>query len=133
MGRQIMLRRQSPPQFWAILDEAVFHRTIGSTAIMDQQIEHLIDAARRPSVRLQVLPFSAGAHRALSGSFMILEFAAPQDDPLVYSEGLTGGLLRQRPEDVQDYRESFASLSAQALDEDESTELMRSMIRGDSP
>jgi hypothetical protein len=133
LGRQFVLGRQPPLQFWAILDEAVFHRTIGSPAIMDQQIHRLIEAAGRPAVRLQVLPFAAGAHRALSGSFMILKFAAPPADPVVYSEGLTGGLLRHKTEDVEDYQASFASLSAQALDDDESIELMRSMIGRDSP
>ena len=44
--------------------------------VMHRQLRALLDAAERPTVTIQVLPFSAGAHPALVSSFQILDFAA---------------------------------------------------------
>src|SRR6266540_5359686 len=62
LTRQKMLTDTQPPEYWAILDEAVLHRTVGGPAIMREQLLRLIEVSDLPHVTLQVVPFSAGAH-----------------------------------------------------------------------
>ena len=46
---------------------------------------------------------------------MILDFAPGTRNPVVHSEGLTGGLFHLKGEDVQIYREAFEDLRRRAL------------------
>jgi transcriptional regulator with XRE-family HTH domain len=114
-ARQAVLTREPPPQLWAILDEAVLRRPIGGPHVLRRQLRRLVEASERPMVTIQVLPFSVGAHRALNGSFIILEFAGQDDGPLVYSEGMTGGVFRSKSEELRTYWMSFEAIRSAAL------------------
>jgi transcriptional regulator with XRE-family HTH domain len=124
MARQTVLVRQPLPRLSVVLDEAVLHREVGGTDVLQRQLHRLYEASTRPGVEIRVLPFSAGAHAALSESFMILDFAAGARGPVVHSEGLTGGLFHLKGEDVQIYREAFEDLRRRALPLQESRELI---------
>ena len=100
---------------------------MGGHDVQRRQLLRLVEAAERPTVTLQVLPFAAGAHRALAGSFIILEFAADSDHPLVYCEGMTGGVFRSRPEELRSYLTSFDALRDAALSPERSTELIAAL------
>nr|MDT0659965.1 DUF5753 domain-containing protein [Micromonospora sp. DSM 115978] len=84
--RQAILTRVKPPQFFAMIDEAVVRRCVGSPSIMLEQCEHLVRTAGRPNVHLQVVPASAGAHAGLAGGFILAKGpygdAAHLDNPL---------------------------------------------------
>ncbi len=114
MNRQSLLAREVPPRLRLMMDQAVLHREVGGRAVMRRQLQQLFDACDRPGVDLQVLPFSAGVHGALAGSFLIFEFG--DDRPAIaHSEGLTGGVFRSRPAEVAMYRKAFADLRDRAL------------------
>ena len=128
MARQAVLTREPRPTFRVVIDEAVLMRPIGGPDLFRQQLLSLAGAADRRNVSLQVLPFAVGAHRALAGSFTILEF--PDGAPsLVYSEGLTGGVVRGDSGDVRSYHESFEAISAVALTPEASVDLINSVAR----
>jgi transcriptional regulator with XRE-family HTH domain len=128
MARQAVLTREPPPLLRVVLDEAVLCRPIGGPDVHRRQLLRLLEAAERPTITVQVLPFAAGAHRALAGSFIILEFAAGEPDhPLVYSEGMTGGVFRSRPEELRSYLTSFDALRDAALSPERSTELIAAL------
>lgn len=131
MARQAVLARTPQPELVAVLDEAVLRRPIGGTDIMRRQLLRLIEASERPLTTIQVLPFSAGAHQALDGSFVLLEFTGGSDQPLVYSEGKTGGLFHSKPEEFNSYRQSFESLRVASLDPVESVSLIEAVARGE--
>ena len=124
MARQTVLVRQPLPRLSVVLDEAVLHREVGGPDVLQRQLHRLYEASTRPGVEIRVLPFSAGAHAALSESFMILDFAVGARGPVVHSEGLTGGLFHLKGEDVQIYREAFEDLRRRALPLQESRELI---------
>jgi|SRR6266536_520359 len=130
MARQAVLAREQPPQFRAILDEAVLRRPIGGPDIQRRQLLRLVEASEQPMITIQVLPFSVGAHRALAGSFIVLEFAADADHALVYSEGMTGGVFRNKSVELDSYLTSFESLRAQALSPEDSAEFIASVAHG---
>ncbi len=75
-----ILTRDRPPHLWAILDESVIRRVVGSPAIIREQLDQLLRANESPGITLQVLPFSKGAHAAALGSFVILAGAEPSLD-----------------------------------------------------
>nr|BFE72918.1 helix-turn-helix transcriptional regulator [Actinoplanes digitatis] len=102
-GRQQVLDRPDPPQFWAVLDEAVLRRPVGGCEVMREQIEALIEAAARPNIRLQVAPFRAGTPSAPGFPFAILRFSEPELPDVVYVERLTGATYLDKPGDVDHY------------------------------
>jgi hypothetical protein len=124
MARQTVLVRDPPPQLCVILDEAVLHREVGGPEVLRRQLHRLYEATLRPEVELLVLPYSAGAHAALSESFMILDFVVGARGPVVHSEGLTGGFFHLKDADVRIYREAFVDLRRRALPEAESRDLI---------
>lgn len=115
MARQAVLTRDPPPRLSVVVDESVLHREVGGPGVLRRQLQHLADAATRPGVELLVLPFRAGAHAALTESFVIFDFEGDSRAPVVHSEGLTGGLFRMKDDDVRIYREAFADLRRRAL------------------
>jgi transcriptional regulator with XRE-family HTH domain len=122
MNRQTVLSSVGAPRLCAVLDEAVLHREIGGRAVLRRQLQRLFDACGRPGIELRVLPFSAGVHGALAGSFLIFEF---HDRPaIVHSEGLTGGVFRAREAELAVYRKAFADLRSRALSPIDSRELI---------
>jgi hypothetical protein len=132
MARQAVLTREPPPTLWAILDEAVLRRPIGGEDVMRRQLHRLIEAAERSNITIQVLPFAVGAHRALAGSFIILEFAGSSDPSLVYNDDMTGGTFRTKPDELRSYVMSFEALRAAALDEPQSTEFISKIAQGEA-
>jgi transcriptional regulator with XRE-family HTH domain len=127
-GRQEILTREDPPppRLWAIVDEAVLHRPVGGPAVMAEQLGHVIEVCDLPNVTVQVIAYEAGAHPALNSTFTLLDFAGPAPG-VVHVEGLVGQLYFERSQDVQRYQEVFEWLSAIALDEQRSVELMAKM------
>ena len=101
--RQQILDRIEPPQLWAVIDEAVLRRPIGGPDVMRAQIEALIEAARKPNVRLQIIPFHAGGHAAAGGPFAILRFPEPELPDVVYVEQLTSAIYLEKRDDVDHY------------------------------
>ncbi|GAA2912869.1 transcriptional regulator [Actinoplanes cyaneus] len=101
--RQAILTRPGGPQLWAVIDEAVLRRPIGGVDVMRAQIEALIEASKLPSVRLQIIPFTAGGHAAAGGPFAILRFPEPELPDVVYVEQLTSAIYLDKREDVDQY------------------------------
>ncbi|WP_229927958.1 DUF5753 domain-containing protein [Kitasatospora indigofera] len=110
------LQREDPLKLWAIVDEAVLRRVVGSRAVMAKQLHQLVTRSKDPHVTLQVVPFEAGAHPGVLGSFVVLEFPVRNDLDVVYTETLTSSLYLERDEDVSTYNQAFDRLRAAALD-----------------
>ncbi|HKT04401.1 MAG TPA: helix-turn-helix transcriptional regulator [Rugosimonospora sp.] len=132
MARQAVLTRDPAPELWAVLDEAILRRPIGGPDVMRRQLLRLAETGQRATITIQVLPFSVGGHRALAGSFTVLEFASGPEPPLVYSEGMTGGVLRSKPAEVRSYLMSFEALKTVALPPQNSLEFIDAVAHGDA-
>jgi hypothetical protein len=124
MARQEILRSTDAPQLWLILNEAVIRRVVGSGTVMRDQLDRLIEASRMPSLTLQVIPFNAGAHAAMDGSFSLVGFPEPTDPQIVYIEYHTGALYLEKHQEVERYRLMFDHLRASAMPVDASRALM---------
>ncbi|WP_447037687.1 helix-turn-helix domain-containing protein [Streptomyces sp. DSM 118878] len=128
MKRQELLQRAEPPRICAIIDEAAVHRIVGGADVMREQLEHLLTLSEGPQVTVQILPFSAGAHAAAVGSFVLLRGQSPALD-VVYVDLLGGGLFMEKPPELERYKLAFDYLRAQALDLKSSTEAIRRSLR----
>ena len=120
--QDLLTKKDHKLDFWAILDEAVIHRVVGSVKVMQEQLRHLVAVAELSNVTLQIIPYSAGAHPALDSTFNLLTFAGAVPE-VVYVEGLVGKIYVERPEDVVRYRRVFDRLSEMALNPEESASL----------
>jgi Domain of unknown function (DUF5753) len=124
LERQKRLTAPDAPALWAVMSEAVLRRQVGGPDVMAAQLAHIGQLAARPNVTVQVLPFTAGAHPAMLGSFTLMQFPDPADRDVVYLEAETGALYLEKPEDVARYSLMIDYLRAQALGPAESRGLI---------
>jgi transcriptional regulator with XRE-family HTH domain len=125
--RQELFERPDPTEAFFVLDEAVLRRQVGGPKVMARQIDHLVTMAGRPDVSIQVLPFSIGAHSALAGPFVHLEFPAEDDPEVIFVENTLGDtLFRDDPEITAQYREQFWALEDAATSPESFEKVARS-------
>ncbi|MFE7275099.1 Scr1 family TA system antitoxin-like transcriptional regulator [Streptomyces sp. NPDC057623] len=127
MERTRLLDNPTTPLLWMVLDEAVLRRETGGRAVMAESLRHVADLARQGRVIVQVLPFSAGAHKSMEGSLRLMDFEdAP---PLVYFEGPSTGRLEDDPATVAQLRFTFELLTASALSPQKSLALIEQVAQ----
>jgi transcriptional regulator with XRE-family HTH domain len=124
LARQERLTGEDPPDYWAVLNEAVIRRVVGGPVVMREQLGHIADMAQLPHVNVQVLPFGAGVHPAMDGSFEILGFPEPGDPDVVYLENQAGSLYLEEQPEIDRYARMFSHLMAKALDPEESRRMI---------
>ncbi|MDH2393166.1 helix-turn-helix transcriptional regulator [Streptomyces sp. HNM0663] len=122
MERQRILAREQPPMLWVVLDEAALHRPVGGAKVMRAQLAHLLTLSGHRWIKIQVLPFAAGEHASLIGSFNILRFE--RDPDLVYTEDLVSGHMTANPDDVREAALRYAHVQAAALSVEDSAALI---------
>jgi transcriptional regulator with XRE-family HTH domain len=113
LRRQQRLDSDNPPRYRALIDEAVFHRTVGSDALMAAQIDKVLSLAEDGQLDVQLIPFDRGAYPAADIMFVLLEFA--QLPPIVFVEGLAESQHYDRPGQIDRYREAIESIGDSAL------------------
>src|SRR5215467_307976 len=111
-------------------DAASGHPRPGGPAIMRDQLCRLADAAARPNVTLQVLPFTTAAHVQPISPFTMLEFPDPADPAVVYTEHLTGSLFLENEDEIRRYSVVFDHLRAEALGTGQSVDLIARVAAG---
>jgi transcriptional regulator with XRE-family HTH domain len=121
-ARQQLLFDAEPPQYWAVIDEAVLCRPVGGPAAMAAQLAQLIELASLPHVTLQVIPFESGAHAGMEGAFLILGFPEQADPDVVYVENTSTGVYMEEPPEILRYTLKFDHLRASALGPDATLE-----------
>lgn len=114
MHRQWVLDPDGPEIFLA-LDESVLHRVIGGEDVLRKQLLRIKEVAALPHVTIQILPFSAGIHPAMKGSFAILEFSEGEEDfALLLEHPGRDEIVTSGPE-LKEYLNHFFQLETFAL------------------
>lgn len=128
-ARQNRLHRDtSPTKLHAVLDEAAVRRVVGGTRVMREQLHYLVEAANRPNITVQILPFAAGAQPGLLGPFSMLKFPEGFNDmDVVYLENQRGAIWQERISDIAHYSTVFSQLCDAALSPDDSAKLVDSL------
>ncbi|MFG2050430.1 helix-turn-helix domain-containing protein [Micromonospora sp. NPDC048935] len=128
MQRQQLLRRDGPPQLWAVVDEAALRRPIGGPEVMRGQLTALIEATKSPNIRLQVIPFAAGGHAAAGGAFTILRFGDQELPDIVYIEQLTSAIYLDKRDDLDYYAVAMERLCVEAEPPERTAEILGRLL-----
>ncbi|MFJ7899156.1 helix-turn-helix domain-containing protein [Streptomyces sp. NPDC096198] len=126
LARQRILEKDVPPVLWAVISQAALLQEIGGPETMRGQLTHLLSFENDPQVNIQVLPFAAGAHAGLQGSYNLYRFA--NDPTIVYTEGYGSGHPTANPDTVKDCSLRYDHLQAAALSLKNSAELIRRVM-----
>jgi transcriptional regulator with XRE-family HTH domain len=124
MERQAILKRANPPMLWAVLDEGILHRPIGSSATMSAQLNHLIELGQAPRITIQILPLNAYSTPGLLGGFAIARTQGIPDTAYIESSGHLGRVT-ERPGDVSVLTCRYEGIRSEALSQRESTKMIK--------
>ncbi|MFI5936070.1 helix-turn-helix domain-containing protein [Actinoplanes sp. NPDC051494] len=124
MARQALLIQDDPIDLWVVLDEAVLSRPVGGDEVMREQLHRLAEMAELPNVTLQILPFAAGAHAGMDGTFAVLDFPDAEDPDVVFVENATGGLFLEKADELHKYNLIFDAIRSSALPPEESRNMI---------
>jgi transcriptional regulator with XRE-family HTH domain len=125
MQRQQVLNR-AELELSVVLDESVLKRRVGNDAVMYEQLQHLVQAADRPNLTLQILPLNA-QHLVFGESFVLFGFGADDEAVLqdvVSTEHLRSGFSLEGERETYLHRIAFRMLSEASLDPAASRELI---------
>jgi transcriptional regulator with XRE-family HTH domain len=115
MHRQNLVGPDGPEMFF-IIDESALHRVVGGVEVMREQLDHIRKLAATDQMSVQIVPFGAGLHPAMKGSFSILELSENEEDYSLFLEELYGSsLLQDDSEAVRKYLTYFFQLEKFAL------------------
>lgn len=123
--RQQLLHRPNPPRLWVVIDETALRRPIGGRAAMLEQVDHLIQMSRLPTVTVQVMPFSAGGHAAAGGQVTMLRFPEELLPDVVYQEQMDSAVYLNKPADTVHHWNVLNRVATEALPPDASVASLR--------
>lgn len=121
-ARRAALSLLQTPSLTLLVHEWALRSPVGDSAMMSDQLHHLLRMSVRPRVCLRVVPAERHSFASGHGGFTMLEYSDHR--PVVYLEDhATGALIDHRP-DVAIYRSVAKALDAAALDESQSRDLI---------
>jgi transcriptional regulator with XRE-family HTH domain len=126
IGRQDRLKGSNPPHIWSILDEGALRREIGGPQVMADQLANLLPLVDTPTTKIQVLPYSHGAHPFLGGSMTLLKLSDGRE--VAYEEGIDANRLYEDPSQVEQRKRVYDELRANALSLRESATLISKLM-----
>jgi transcriptional regulator with XRE-family HTH domain len=128
MERQVILDRDTPPTLWVVLDEGVLRRPVGGKHVMREQLNRLMDAARRPNIVVQVIPGGVGAHEGLrGGAFIVAESGSAPS--AAYQDTAARGQVIEDADDIGALMVLWDTLRSEALSRVASLELIEEVAK----
>ncbi|WP_445529693.1 helix-turn-helix domain-containing protein [Streptomyces cyslabdanicus] len=125
MRRAQLLLRQEAPQVWAVVDESVLLRVLGSREVMREQLEHLATMAQRPNVTVQIVPLDVTNASAPAIPITYLRFGGLDLPDVVYLEHIKSANFLEDRDETEEYRVALDRLADEALTPQESLALLR--------
>ncbi|TWF93645.1 helix-turn-helix domain-containing protein [Saccharopolyspora dendranthemae] len=111
-----------------LIAERVLCETMGSEAVMLEQLQHLVALAEQPNIDIRVIPSSVRTWTlAHNGSFILYEFAKAA--PTVHLEHYRGPVFLYDTTDVDAYRQALDTLTTTAMSPEESADLMSDIAK----
>ncbi|MET9830544.1 helix-turn-helix transcriptional regulator [Streptomyces sp. NPDC006385] len=125
MRRRELLNRPDAPRLWAIVDESVLLRVLGSREVMREQLEYLEEMARLPHVTVQIVPLDATNASAPAIPVTYLRFGGVDLPDIVYLEHIKSAAFLEDQDETEEYRIALDRLGDEALNPRESLERLR--------
>ncbi|MEV6314089.1 helix-turn-helix transcriptional regulator [Streptomyces sp. NPDC051776] len=127
LARQARLAGDNPLTLWAVLHEGALRQLVGGREVMRAQLERLLEVARQPNVKLQVVPFLAGAHPGMTSAFTVVSFAEPGAIDVVHMDTTSTTLWLESEADAAHHGGIFDRITRLGLAERSSTRLIDSI------
>ncbi|MEU8041311.1 helix-turn-helix transcriptional regulator [Streptosporangium sp. NPDC049078] len=128
LERQEILRRPKPPKIWAVLDESILHRPVGSPEVMKFQLQHLLELGKSSHISLHLLPYTAYSTVGLLGSFVIADMPEGQPSVAYIDSQSTGDRVTERVAEVKELALRHNEIRADALSRRESLKMIKEAI-----
>jgi transcriptional regulator with XRE-family HTH domain len=128
MRRRELLHRADAPQLWAVIDESVLLRVLGSRAVMREQLQHLVEMAGLPHVTVQIVPLDVTNASAPAIPVTYLRFGGVDLPDIVYLEHIRSANFLEDRDETEEYRVVLDRLADEALDPRESLALLRETL-----
>jgi transcriptional regulator with XRE-family HTH domain len=125
MRQRRLSDEEDPLELHAIIDETVVHRPVGGVDVLRSQLRHIAEANDLPTVTVQVLPMSIGAHAGMDGAFTILSFPDKGDPDVAFVDHVAGALHMRQESEVRACSLTFDRLRSKALSPSASIALIR--------
>lgn len=126
--RRELLQRADAPQLWAIIDESVLLRVLGSREVMREQLDHLVEMAQRPHVTVQIVPLDVTNASAPAMPVTYLRFGGLDLPDIVYLEHIRSATFLEDRDETEEYRLTLDRLGDEALNPRESLTRLRDTI-----
>lgn len=123
MERRLVLDGDDPPLLVALLDESVLRRNVGGARVTYDQLVHLAQMGERENIVLQVIPLDAAACAGFISTFILATFDGGHE--VAYVDNQLSGEVVEQPESVATLRRMFEVFRADALNQQESIDLIR--------
>ncbi|MBE8471308.1 helix-turn-helix domain-containing protein [Streptomyces justiciae] len=124
--RRDILHRKAPPMASFVIWEAVLRDRLGGEEVYADQVRHLREYSELPGLTLQILPLGRTSHAGLEGPLVLLE--TPEHQRLAYSETQRGSTLIADPDEVGIVAQKYAMLRTQALNEEDTRDLLDRLL-----
>jgi transcriptional regulator with XRE-family HTH domain len=128
LERQQVMTGDAPPYCWYVIHEAALRTVFGGPAVMRDQMDRLVEAARSPRVVVQVFPAAVAGCPGADGAVTIFDFAG--EASVGYAEGYRAGRTIEAAAEVASLVLMFDHLRALALSPADSQKMI-TVIRGD--
>ncbi|MFF8591798.1 helix-turn-helix domain-containing protein [Streptomyces sp. NPDC015220] len=126
VARKSVFERDPAPELSFVLEEWTLRRPLGGKALLNRQLEHLLDMGRLRSVELQVMPMEREEHAGLAGGIEVLKF---EDGSVVgRSQAVANGRPVTEPKQLRILELRYGIIRAQALTPRESTAFIEHLL-----
>ncbi|MFC9845877.1 helix-turn-helix domain-containing protein [Streptomyces sp. NPDC060223] len=122
LDRQQVLTRKPAPIVGFVLEEHVLRRPLGGSQALREQLGHILEIGQRRNIAIQVIPTARQIHAGLDGPMILLE--AEEPERIAYVEGPSNGYFVSEQPDLGNMFARYGILRAQALNPEESAELI---------
>ncbi|MFB6894725.1 helix-turn-helix transcriptional regulator [Kitasatospora sp. NPDC056327] len=122
LTRQKLLDRAQRPWLHFVLDEGCLHRPVGGREIMRRQLRRLEELASRPTVTIQIAPYSLAEE--LPFTMMVTLLSMADRSLLAYSECQMRGFLARQSETSRPLERDYHQLTVEALSKSASLEMI---------
>ncbi|MFF2007647.1 helix-turn-helix domain-containing protein [Streptomyces sp. NPDC058195] len=129
MTRQTRLSGDHPLELRAVVHEGALRQLVGGREVMREQLSKLLSVARQPNVKLQVMPYNAGAHPGMTSAFTIVSFAEPGALDVVHMDTTSTTLWLESDTDAQRHVALFDRISRLGLAQQTSVRLINDIRR----
>ncbi|MFZ3568613.1 helix-turn-helix domain-containing protein [Streptomyces sp. BH097] len=123
LKRQEALTARPGVMFSFVMFEAALRTDVGGAAVMQRQLQHLLNVGALRNVSIQALPFGRAYGVALNGAIALLETA--DHEHYAYVEGPETSTLYADPDKVSALTRSHDMIRMHALSPEDSAEFIR--------